>query len=384
MNVLFLSPAFPPTAHRFCSALRERGATVLGIGDEPFSAERHEFSALAEYVFEPNMADYEVLRQAVAGLRARHGPIDRIESNGEHWLEAEARLRDDFDVAGLRAPELCRHRSKLGMAETFAAAGIAHPPGVRASSTEAVRHFATQHGFPLVFKPDIGSGARHTFSVENETELERALRSDLREHLLQPFVDGRIVTFDGLCDRYGNIVFSSSHVYDVGIMQLRQGGLDGHYYSLRTIPDGLARLGAQAVVAFDLRERFFHLEFFEQPAGSYVALEMNLRPPGGFTSDMMNHAGNIDVYSLWARALLGERLDQVVYERRYYTAHAGRRRHRPYRLDHEALLAELGSRLVQLEPIPAAFADTMGDTMYLLRDPELDSLRRAIELVHAV
>ena len=109
MNVIFLSPAFPPTARHFCRALRERGVNVLGIGDEPYSAQRAEFADLADYVFEPNMAAYGALRGAVATLRSRHGPIDRIDSNGEHWLEAEARLRDDFGVSGLHSGELSKH-----------------------------------------------------------------------------------------------------------------------------------------------------------------------------------------------------------------------------------------------------------------------------------
>jgi hypothetical protein len=205
----------------------------------------------------------------------------------------------------------------------------------------------------------------------------------LSKHLVQPFISGDIITYDGLTDREGNIVFSASHVYDVGIMQLRQRRHDGYYYSLRVIPPELEELGALAVSAFGLRERFFHLEFFARPDGSYVALEMNLRPPGGFTTDMMNQAGNIDVYSLWARALLGERLDAIAYDRKYHTAHAGRRRQRRYRLGHEELVRELGASLVAIESIPAAFADTMGDTMYLLRHAELTALQHAIELVLA-
>lgn len=196
-------------------------------------------------------------------------------------------------------------------------------------------------------------------------------------------MSGDIVTYDGLTDSAGQIVFSASHVYDVGIMQLRQGRLDGYYYSLRSIPKRLEELGARAVAAFALRERFFHLEFFARPDGSYLALEMNLRPPGGFTTDMMNHAGNIDVYALWARALTGESLGAIAYEREYYTAHVGRRRERDYHSSHEELVRALGSTLAAVEKVPDAFADTMGNTAYLLRHAELEALKHAIELVRA-
>ena len=137
------------------------------------------------------------------------------------------------------------------------------------------------------------------------------------------------------------------------------------------------------MAAFGLRARFFHLEFFARPDGSYLALEMNLRPPGGFTTDMMNYAGNIDVYALWARALTGESLAAIAYEREYYTAHVGRRREHEYRSSHEELVPALGSTLVAVEPVPDAFADTMGNTAYLLRHAELGALKHAIERVRA-
>jgi hypothetical protein len=98
---------------------------------------------------------------------------------------------------------------------------------------------------------------------------------------------------------------------------------------------------------------------------------------------MMNAACDIDVYALWAAALCGEPLDGFSFERKYFTAHAGRRRQRRYSLAHETLVSELGSTLVAHRPIPDQFAATMGNTMYLLRHRELPALRDAIALVQA-
>ncbi len=383
MNVVFLSPSFPPTAAEFCLALKREGVKVLGIGDTPLAPETWERQGLAEYVDEPNMADPAALRAAMISLEQRHGKIDRIDSNGEHWLEAEGRLRDDFGVTGLGQSEVVRLRSKSEMAKIFHAAGIAAPPGIRGESAEEVRAFAARHGFPLVIKPDSGSGASDTWRVGDLGELEQALLRPLSDHIVQPFIVGDIVTYDGLCDRSGNIVFSTSHVYDTGIMQVRTGELDGHYYSERAIDRSLEVVGMKAVAAFDIRERFFHVEFFRTPSGEYVALEMNLRPPGGFTTDMMNAACDFDVYALWAKVLTGRDLSGFRYERKYHTAHAGRRDNHSYRLSHAALVAELGPLLFSEKPIPKVFSVTMGDHMYLLRHPALETLRRAIALVHA-
>ncbi len=257
MNVVFLSPFFPPTALAFCRALAQRGATVLGIGDEPVRECAFVAAGLAAYVFEPAMADYSALRRSFAGLQERYGEIGRVDSNGECWLQSEARLRDEFGIPGPSSAQVTEQRSKLGMARLFEKAGIPRPPGIPAGNAELVRQFAVGHGFPLVFKPDHGSGAEDTFRVNSTDDLTRVFGRNLADHIVQPYIAGDIVTYDGLTDSNGRIVFSTSHVYDVGIMQLRETERDGHYYSLRELPEDLERCGRTAVAAFEIRERFF-------------------------------------------------------------------------------------------------------------------------------
>jgi hypothetical protein len=382
VRILYLSPAFPPNSHLFCVAARSRGASVVAVGDVPESDLAPQArDALEAYVFEPRMGEYEVLLGVVRRLLAEHGPIDFVESNGEHWLEVEGRLRDDLGIEGLTAHDVRRLRSKLAMAEVFDETGVARVPGIRCSSPEAVRAFVAEHGLPLVFKPDSGSGATATFRVSSDAELDAALLLSLEGHVVQPFVEGDIVTFDGLVDRQGRVVFCTSHAYDRGIMELRAGALDGFYYSLRSIPPALEQIGRQALAGFGLRQRFFHLEFFARPDGSYVALEMNVRPPGGFTTDMMNYACDFDVYGLWAAVIVGDSLDGFSYQRKFHTAHAGRRRERAYEHPPEALAGELGDTLVAVAAVPDAFAVTMGNTAYLLRHPRLEPLLDAIRRV---
>jgi len=374
----------PGNSHLFCVALRARGASVVAVGDMPEGDLPPDARcAFEHYVFEPRMGSYDVLLGIVTSIVAEHGRIDFVESNGEHRLEVEGRLRDDLGIDGLSAQEVSRLRSKLTMAEIFRAAGVPCPPGIRCVSPEAVRGFAAEHGLPLVFKPDSGSGALSTFRVSTHADLEAALRQPLDGHLVQPFIEGVIVTFDGLVDGAGRVVFCLSQVCDRGIMEVRTEGLDGFYYSLRCIPPALEQLGRRALAGFGLRRRFFHIEFFQLADGSHVALEMNVRPPGGFTTDMMNHACGIDVYALWAAVILGEPLEDFTYERPFHTAHAGRRHDRDYEHAAETLPGWLGDTLVAVKPVPDAFSATMGNTMYLLRHrqlpPLLDSIRRVKE-----
>lgn len=120
MNVVFLSPAFPPTAPAFCAALAKEGVKVLGIGDQELSPQLQRACGLTHYVFEPRMAEFQPLLDATEALARTFGRIDRIDSNGEHWLACEARLRDELGVPGLSSETL---RQQISASTT----GVASP-----------------------------------------------------------------------------------------------------------------------------------------------------------------------------------------------------------------------------------------------------------------
>jgi hypothetical protein len=379
VNVIFLSPNFPPQFRHFCRALRERSATSLAIGDAPFGELDPELKAsLTEYFYLPSLERYDELLRAVAYLTWRHGHIDRIDSLNEHWLPLEARLREDFNIPGLRPQALSTYRSKMGMARIFDAAGIPHPGGQRVESAEQVRGFAREVGFPLIFKPDVGVGAGGAFRVSDEQALQEALKRPLPGYVVQRLVPGRITTYDGLTDAEGRIIFDCSLVYGSGVMEVVTEGLDLFYYTRREIPAPLEELGRRVVKAFDIRERFFHIEFFELPGG-LCALEINLRAPGGFTTDIMGYSYDIDVYSLWAAVITGASLEGFSYSRKYHCAHVGRREQRAYRHSHDEIVATLGPMLLSYRRLSPPISHAMGEHVYLVRDPSeqrlLDTVR---------
>ncbi|MGA9521001.1 MAG: ATP-grasp domain-containing protein [Myxococcaceae bacterium] len=385
MNVVFISPNFPPQFFQFCTALRERGVNVMGLGDSPEYELRPELrNALSDYWYAHSLGDYDQAVRALGFFTYRHGRIDRIDSHTEHWLGLEAQLREDFNIPGPRPQALHQRRTKSGMAELFRKAGVPCPDGELVQSPEQVRAFVKRHGYPLVFKPDLGVGAARTFKVGNDRELEQTLQSPLSGFIVQPYISGTIVSYDGLVDRNGRIVFDTSHVYNAGIMEVVNEQLDVYYWNRREIPEELVKLGRRVVDGFSIRERFFHIEFFELPDGSYRALEINIRPPGGYTTDMMNFSADVDVYRLWAAVLTGDPLENLRFERKYHVAHVGRRWGRPYMLHHEELVRRLGDRLLVHRQMPHAFAGAMGDEMYLIRDSDFGRLQESIQLIQTL
>ncbi|MBF5043409.1 carboxylate--amine ligase [Aggregicoccus sp. 17bor-14] len=384
MNVVFLSPHFPPQYPHFVSALRERGVRVLGVGDAPQDSLPGELrGALAEYYYVPSLGDADALLRAVGYFTWRHGRIARIESLNESWLAVEAELREAFHVPGLLPADLERLRTKAGMARVFEEAGVPHPPTLRVRDPAGLKAFAARVGYPLVLKPNVGVGAAQTFGVASDAEVDRALAGSVGDRVAQPYVKGTIVTYDGMVDREGEPFFSLSHEYSDGVMETVNEARDISFWSLKSTPPELERLGRACLRALGLRERWFHLEFFRLADGSYVALEANLRPPGAFMTDMMNYACDVDVYRLWARLVTGDLMKGFSYTPRSHICHSARRAERAYRLDTGELLGRLGDRLVLHRTLPSVYHAAMGHEMYLTRHADLQDLRECVRIIQA-
>ena len=383
MNVIFLSPHFPPSYYLFCVQLRRLGVNVLGLADERHEALRPELrEALTDYYRVENLNDYDQALRAVGYFTHRHGRIDRVASHNEHWLELEAYLREHFNIFGKKIEATAELKRKSLMKERFLEAGVAAAPGRIVHTLADAQQFIREVGFPVIAKPDKGVGAAATYKLSNERDLGAfwQAKPDV-DCFMEAFVDARIVTFDGLADRDGNVVFCMSLEYGSNIMEVVAEDDHVFYYTLRDIPDDVLAAGKASVRAFGLREQFFHFEFFRTADGRLLALELNARPPGWPTTDMFNYANDADVYREWANVVA---LNRAEYDwtRKYHSMFIGRKDRFRYRHTHEEIVARHGSCLVQTIAIPEVFGRAMGSHAYLARSSDLAQLKAMAAFVH--
>jgi hypothetical protein len=378
MNVVFLSPHFPPNFWHFCRGLREAGANPLGIGDAPWESLRPELqAALTEYYRVPDMHRHEDLVRGLGYLTFRHGKLDRLDSMSEYWLESEARLRDDFNIPGLRTSDMARIKRKSEMKRRFVAAGIAVARGRICQTREDLLAFVAEVGYPVVAKPDTGVGAAQTWKIGGDRELEAYLAAKPPvDYIVEEFIPATIVTYDGLTDRQGRVVFDASLEFDRGIMDVVNQDSEMAYTAVRDIPPDLAQAGRTLVEAFGVRERFFHFEFFRLETGGLVALEVNVRPPGGLTVDMWNYQNDIDVYREWGNLLLNGRVG-VRAGRPYFVTWVGRKDRFHYAWTVDQLRERLGPMLVHHARVEDIFARAIGNEGFILRSAELDPIVEA-------
>ena len=224
MNVVFLSPHFPSNYWRFVRGLRDVGATTLGIADENLESLRPELrDSLDDYYRVDDLANYDQLTRAMGFFIHRHGRIGRLDSLNEHWLETEARLRTDFNVPGINKNTIGAIKRKSLMKSRFLGAGLPAARGKVCKTPAQLKRFIAEVSLPVVAKPDVGVGAAKTYKLESNEEVERYLiDKPAVDYIVEEFVRGELITYDGLTGRSGEILFDSTFTYSSGVMEAGQ------------------------------------------------------------------------------------------------------------------------------------------------------------------
>ena len=131
------------------------------------------------------------------------------------------------------------------------------------------------------------------------------------------------------------------------------------YYIIKDLPEDTRAAGRAAVKSFGVKSRFVHFEFFRMTEnqssmgkkGQIVALEVNMRPCGGFTPDMIDFARSTNVYKIWADMIAFGGTDMPVGEH-YYCAFAGRRDGKSFVYSHEQLMQKYQDNMRMVDRIP--------------------------------
>lgn len=385
MNYVFISPHFPNTYHLFCKALKERGVNVLGITDIPTDYLPQEVkNNLTDHYKVDSLGNMDQKRNAMNYFIAKYGPIDYIESNNEFWLDDDAELRKEFKVTTGPLPEDIQvfNRKSL-MKEYYKKAGVSTARWALTSNFDSAKAFVEKVGFPIVIKPDHGMGASNTYKLTNLDGLRHFFNEwDGAPYIMEEFIDGTLISFDGVCDSSSNVVYCSHHVFPTPIMEIVTGLKDVVYYTVRDIPLKLFDVGQSVLKSFKAKSRFFHLEFFKLnedkeglgKKGDYVGLEVNMRVPGGYTPDMINYAYSVDIYRIWADVMAFDKNLEPVDQKANYCLYVGRRDNVSYINSEENIWDRYHDVIMKDGRMPDALSEAMGNRYFIFRIPDYNTL----------
>ena len=375
-NIIFISPNFPTNYWHFCRELKNNGMNVLGIGDQPYDELMPQLKvSLNEYYKVSSLENYDEVYRAVAFLTYKHGRIDYIESNNEYWLESDARLRTDFNVStGFKTDDIPRIKYKSKMKEYYKKVGIPTARYHIAQNFDESRKFIDEVGYPVVVKPDNGVGASHTYKIENDEQLQNFF--DQKEvgvrYIMEEFINGEVNSYDAIINSKGEIMFETGNVTPMSIMDIVNNNDNSIFYIVKNLPEDTRKAGRATVESFGVKSRFVHFEFFRLLSdkeglgkkGDIVALEVNMRPSGGVTPDMINFANSTDVYKIWADMIAFDRTEKSVGNHSY-CAFAGLRDGKNFVMSHDDIMAKYGENMKMCERVPDALSGAMGNQLYL-------------------
>ena len=375
-NFIFISPNFPTNYWQFCAELKKNGLNVLGIGDQPYDELSQELkNSLNEYYKVNSLENYDEVYRAVAFFTYKYGRIDWLESNNEYWLERDAMLRTDFNISsGFHTEDMPRIKYKSKMKEFYTKAGIPVARYHLVDNVENCQDFIKLVGYPVIVKPDNGVGASHTFKLSSDQDLLQFFNEKEADtqYIMEEFIDAEVNSYDAVIDSNGDPMFETGNVTPDSIMDIVNNSDNSIYHIVKNLSDDVRTAGRATVKSFGVKSRFVHFEFFRLlndhegmgKKGDVVALEVNMRPCGGFSPDMMNYANSTNVYKIWA--------DMIAFDhstlpdgKHAYCAYAGRRDGKDFVLSHEQILEKYGDNLKMVDRIPDVLSGAMGNQMYV-------------------
>lgn len=108
-----------------------------------------------------------------------------------------------------------------------------------------------------------------------------------------------------------------------------------------------------------------------------------MRPPGGIAPDMANFAYEVDVYKIWADMMAFDKTDVPMDRPHHFCGFCGRRDGKDFVMDHDAIMARFGDKIVMAQRVQDALSGIMGNQMYVglyeTEEEMYDTFRQILE-----
>jgi hypothetical protein len=192
---------------------------------------------------------------------------------------------------------------------------------------------------------------------------------------MEEYVNGDLYSFDGIADNESNCVVCAMEYFKYNGADIVTYDLDDHYIAYSTVNKELLDIGLRVVKAFHMKKTFFHIEFFKLKEnkyglgskGSFVALETNMRPPGGNSIDLINAAININSYDIYAKVILGESPITLSKPKKNFAATSSRKDIYQYKYTHLEIMEKYSNIIFEYGRYNKEISKEMGDTYYYIK-----------------
>jgi biotin carboxylase len=395
-NVIFAAPFPLETTMRFArAAARLSGVRLLGLVQEPPRRGSDDATMFHDMVRLDDALDPRQLIEGALLLRQRHGPIHRVLGILEPLQVQLAEVRAALGIPGPDVKTADLFRDKARMKDELRRHELPCARHAVIRSLADAQRFVGEVGFPIVVKPPAGMGCKATWRIRDAQELAAALGA-LRASAESPcvaeeFLRGREYSFETITVA-GEVRMTSLTRYFPAPLEVMETPwihwavvlprrMDGPEF------EGVEALGVGAVKALGLETGMTHMEWFRKDDGTLAIGEIAARPPGAHIVLANGYAHDIDMYRVWARAVIDEAFDGP-FERKFAVGVAFLRGVGRGRVTRVTGVDEANRRVGQLVmkarlPTPGDPRSDHyeGDGYVVVRDPDTEVVKAAVKTI---
>lgn len=398
-NVIFVAPfSFEITVKFAEAAANHPGTRPILITQDPLEKFPQSLrEEIAGHWRVGNALDADQLTEAALTISRKVGPIHRLLGTLEQLQVPLAEVRERLDIEGMGVRAATNFRDKSQMKTVLNKAKIPCARHRLVAQAEDARAFVREVGYPIVIKPPAGSGAKGTFSVHDDDELEEALRQapphPARPHLAEEFMQGTEHSFDAVSIDGKMVWHSLTHYLPTPLDAVQNPWIQWCVLLPREVDepeyDDIRDVASRALVALGMETGTSHMEWFRRPDGSVAINEVGARPGGAQISRLISYAHKTDFYKGWAQVSIDATFDPP--ERLYATGAAFLRGARPGRVQKIRGLSQaqkdIGPLVVETnlpklgQPKSSSYE---GEGFVILRHPETRVVREALHRLISV
>ena len=206
---------------------------------------------------------------------------------------------------------------------------------------------------------------------------------------MEEFLDGSIVSFDGIANSKSEVVVAFKETFPTPIAEVVSKNIDVFYYAESKMPRAYREMGERIIKAFNVKSRCFHTELFklnsDKPGfakkGEIVGLEINLRSPGGETPELLNLVAKTDYYEAYASMIVDD-VCHLDNETNKIAFSINRKFNLTYKHSSEDIMNVYKDNLKKHGFYPESFRNALGDEFFLfVFENEQETLTKLLEYV---
>jgi carbamoylphosphate synthase large subunit len=396
-HVVFAVPFAMDATLRFVRAaveLQSEGLQVGVVSQEPLERFPPELrQGFAAYERVSDTMDPDRLTEGIRRIAPKlGGRVDRLIGILEPLQESLAQARANLGIPGMRPEAAHNFRDKARMKDLLQEHGLPCARHRLCHSAPQAIDFGQSSGYPLVVKPPAGAGAKNTFRVENERELEGYLRtmppSAANPVLLEEFLVGREFSFDSVTLNGEHLLHSVTAYTPTPLEVMQTPWIQWTVMLPRDISgpeyEAIHEAGPRVLDLLGMDTGITHMEWFQREDGSIAISEVAARPPGAQFTTLLSYAYDLDFYKAWVRLVSMDRFE--VPERSWSAGAAFLRGQGGARVSGiggiEKAQEELGELVVEAKLPQAGQARASsyeGEGYVILRDHETARVREGLQ-----